>query len=108
MQRRDFLARIALVVGGIAVATSGVVSKAARAAGEIVWVKEKKLNYVEKAPADKVTAGKTCASCGYYVADAAVKGGGKCTFAGMKSAMAAKGDVYVKEGGFCPMWKKKA
>ncbi len=103
MKRRDFLSRV--ILGGALVAASGLWNQVQ--AG-VIWVKEKKLNYVEKAPANMVTAKKNCATCGYFLADGKEKGAGQCTFAGMKSAMGTKDPVYVKEGGFCPMWKKKA
>lgn len=107
MKRRDFL-KNSLLVAGLATLIGKTTGLMNNAFAGVVWVKEKTLGYKAEAPANQVKAGKKCNTCSWYKADAAGgEGSGQCTLVAMQKASKAP-VVYVKDAGYCNMWKKKA
>ncbi len=107
MKRREFLKTSLLVAGFTALAgkTAGLFNEAL---ASVVWVKPNTLGYKEVAPDNQVKAGKQCKTCAWYKADAAGgAGSGQCTLKAMQTSMKAPA-VFVKDAGYCNMWKKKA
>lgn len=107
MKRRDFLktAFLSLGVATVVGKASGLFNEALAA---VVWAKPGTLGYKEVAPDNQVKAGKKCNTCSWYKADAAGgAGSGQCTLVAMQKASKVPA-VYVKDGGYCNMWKKKA
>lgn len=104
MKRREFLSK-SIFGSLIAVAAASVSGLGNKAMAAILWVTEGKLGYKSVAPANMVAAKKQCSTCSWYKADPKEKGAGLCTLVAMQSAMKSK-EIHVKEGGFCPMWKK--
>ena len=88
MKRRDFMvyAALGLIAG----------AKLIPSAQAVTWAAVGKFGYKETSP----IAGKTCSTCSWFE-------GGLCKFVGIKNANGG-GDVRVKPGAYCPMWKKKA
>lgn len=104
MKRREFLTKSFLgSLVAFAVSSAGGLLNKAQAA--VTWVTEGKLGYKAVAPANMVTAKKQCSTCAWYKADPKEAGAGLCSLVAMQSAMKSK-EIHVKEGGFCPMWKK--
>lgn len=107
MKRRDFL-KSSLLIAGFATLVGKTTGVLNNAFAGVVWAKPGTLGYKEVAPANQVKAGKKCGTCSWYKADAA--GGadsGQCTLVAMQKASKVPA-VYVKEAGYCNMWKKKA
>lgn len=107
MKRRDFLkgSLLMTVAATVLGKASGVFNDALAA---VVWAKPNTLGYKEVAPPTQVKAGKNCKTCSWFKADAAGgAGSGQCTLKAMQTANKVKA-VYVKEAGYCNMWKKKA
>ncbi len=100
MKRRDFL-KTTLLAGAVMTVLGKVAGVANEALANVVWVAPGKLGYKEVAPDLQVKAGKNCASCKHFQADAKTPGGGKCVLPAMKGG-------YVKAAGYCTMWMKKA
>lgn len=107
MKRRDFLKSTLMMAVAATVLgkASGVFNDAFAA---VVWAKPGTLGYKEVAPAPQVKAGKSCKTCSWFKADAAGgAGAGQCTLKAMQTANKVPA-VFVKEAGYCNMWKKKA
>jgi hypothetical protein len=100
MNRRDFL-KTTMLMGAVATVVGKAAGLMNEALANVVWVAAGKLGYKEVAPEIQVKAGKQCKTCKHYQADAKTPGGGKCVLPAMKGG-------YVKEGGHCTMWMKKA
>lgn len=101
MKRRDFLKSSLLFAGvaGVAAKSFGLFNKAL---AEVTWVAEKKLGYKNVS----TRKGRNCSGCDWYKAEEKMEGAGQCTLKAMQAAMKSK-KVYVKDGGYCNMWKKK-
>lgn len=105
MKRREFLKSTLLLaaVSSVVGKASGLFNEAVAAAG---MATAGKLGYKDVSPQAK--NGKTCATCKQYKANAAAgAGNGECTLPAMRTATKLN-PVWVKEGGYCNMWAKKA
>lgn len=108
MKRRDFLkSTIILSVMATGISKSfGFLNQVF--ASTITFVTEGKLGYKEKSPLIHQKSGKECKTCSWFKED--VSGGetfGQCTLKAMQNSMKSK-EVFVKESGYCNMWKKQS
>lgn len=108
MKRRDFL-KTGLFAGVAMTVLGKAMGLANNALAAVTFVAAGKLGYKEAATDLQKKAGKLCNTCSFYKADAGGgAGAGLCTLPAMKSAMKSASAPYVKDAGYCNMWKKKA
>ncbi len=107
MKRRDFL-KSTLFFAAVSTVAGKTLGLFNQAHAGVVMVAAGKLGYKDASPANQLKADKQCETCSWFKADAAGgAGNGQCTLKAMQQAMKSPA-VYVKVGGYCNMWKKKA